>query len=48
MDALGPTKGRETLLSDLFPWIKFAVEAKVDSKCNARRSEEWEWEELVV
>ena len=32
MDALGPTKGHEAFLSNLFPGIKFTVEAKADSK----------------
>lgn len=32
MDALGPTKGHEAFLSNLFPGIRFTVEAKADSK----------------
>lgn len=32
MDALGPTKGHEAFLSNLFPGIKFTVEAKADTK----------------
>lgn len=32
MDALGPTKGHEAFLSNIFPGIKFTVEAKADSK----------------
>ena len=32
MDALGPTKGHEAFLSNLFPGINFTVEAKADSK----------------
>jgi len=32
VDALGPTKGHEAFLSNLFPGINFTVEAKADSK----------------
>jgi len=32
VDALGPTKGHEAFLSNLFPGIKFTVEAKADAK----------------
>ena len=32
VDALGPTKGHEELLSNSFPGIKFTVEAKADAK----------------
>lgn len=32
VDALGPTKTHEAFLSNLFPGIKFTVEAKADSK----------------
>jgi len=32
VDALGPTKSHEAFLSNLFPGIKFTVEAKADSK----------------
>jgi ribonuclease H2 subunit A len=32
VDALGPTKGHEAFLSNLFPDIKFTVEAKADAK----------------
>ena len=32
VDALGPTKAHEAFLSNLFPGIKFTVEAKADSK----------------
>ena len=32
VDALGPTKGHEAFLSNLFPGIRFTVEAKADSK----------------
>ena len=32
VDALGPTKGHEAFLSNLFPGIKFTVEAKAGAK----------------
>jgi ribonuclease H2 subunit A len=32
VDALGPTKGHEAFLSNLFPGVKFTVEAKADVK----------------
>jgi ribonuclease H2 subunit A len=32
VDALGPTKAHEAFLSNLFPGIKFTVEAKADAK----------------
>ena len=32
MDALGPTKAHEAFLSNMFPGIKFTVEAKADAK----------------
>jgi len=32
VDALGPTKSHEAFLSNLFPGIKFTVEAKADAK----------------